>query len=341
MKLLIITQKVDPKDNNLGFFHRWLEEFSGRVEKLYVVGGFVGNHFLSSQIQVVSLGKERGLGRIRRYWNFYKYLFQILPKIDAVLVHMIPAWVILLWLPAWAFKKKVYLWYTHKSVTISLRIAEKLVANIFTASKASCRLLSKKIIVTGHGIDVNHFQPKDIKKNSNELRLLAVGRISESKDYEFLLKAVDILRRKNIGKSVVFHILGEPVTKMDKLYKERLMALVRVKDWGNSVKFLGSKTYKELPDVYNSYDVLLHASVTGSIDKVVLESMACGLPVITTSEAFRDLLPSQYLLNHKDSEAMAEKILALKNINKDLSLREIVVKNHNLDNVVRNILKYM
>jgi len=34
MKLLIITQKVDIDDDNLGFFHRWLEKFSEKLRIL-------------------------------------------------------------------------------------------------------------------------------------------------------------------------------------------------------------------------------------------------------------------------------------------------------------------
>src|SRR3990167_2087068 len=152
MNLLILTQKVDKRDDNLGFFHHWLEKFAEKTDKMFVITNFVGEYSLPDNAQVFSLGKEKGFGRIRRYFNFYKYIFEELPKSDAVFIHMIPAWVILVWPVAAIYRKKIYLWYTHKSLTFSLRLAEKLVAKIFTASLESCRLNSKKIAVVGHGI---------------------------------------------------------------------------------------------------------------------------------------------------------------------------------------------
>ena len=90
-----------------------------------------------------------------------------------------------------------------------------------------------------------------------------------------------------------------------------------------------------MPQIYNSHDILIHASKTGSLDKVVLEAMSCGLPIITTSEAFvgtLDVLP-------KEANLMAEKIIQLKNAGKNLSLREIVVQNHNLSDLIKKIME--
>lgn len=37
MNLLIITQKIDQNDDVLGFFHRWVEEFSKYCELVIVI----------------------------------------------------------------------------------------------------------------------------------------------------------------------------------------------------------------------------------------------------------------------------------------------------------------
>lgn len=333
MNLLILTQKVDRGDDNLGFFHRWLEVFAEKTSKVFVIANFVGEHSLPANVQLFSLGKEKSLGRVRRYLNFYKYLFKTLPETDAVFIHMIPAWVILIWPVAVIFRKKIYLWYTHKSVTLSLRVAEKLVAKIFTASPESCRLSSKKIVVTGHGIDTDHFKPKEFSNDPAAMKLLSVGRISESKNHEFLIGAVEIVIKK--GHGAILDIIGTPITESDFIYKKKLEDLIRQKNLEKNIKFVGAKTYNEMQDVYNSHDLLLHASETGSIDKVVLEAMACGLPVLTTSEAFADMLE----VLPKDLNLMAEKIAQMANHNKDISLRKIVIRSHNLNNLVNKILE--
>ena len=335
MNLLILTQKVDKEDSNLGFFHRWLEKFAEKADSVFVLCSFLGEHALPANLQVFSFGKEKIFGRIRRYINFYKYLFSVMSQADAVFVHMIPAWVILVWPVAAIYRKNVYLWYTHKSVTFSLRIAEKLVTKIFTASPESCRLNSPKIVITGHGIDTNRFAPKReaLRSGENTLKLLSVGRISESKNHEFLIKAVAILLKR--GHGAMLDIVGEPVTSADLVYKKKLENLILQGDLEKNINFLGAKTYNEMPDIYNSHDMLLHASETGSIDKVVLEAMACGLPVVTTSEVFRGTLE----IIPKNPNLVAEKIAQMTNYNKDLSLCQIIIQNHNLDNLVEKIVK--
>lgn len=58
MRLLIVTQKVDKNDPILGFFHRWIEEFSKHCEKLTVICLQAGEFKLPANVTVLSLGKE-------------------------------------------------------------------------------------------------------------------------------------------------------------------------------------------------------------------------------------------------------------------------------------------
>ena len=46
MKLLIMTQAVDQNDPVLGFFHRWIEEFSRHCERVHVICLKEGEHSL-------------------------------------------------------------------------------------------------------------------------------------------------------------------------------------------------------------------------------------------------------------------------------------------------------
>jgi len=136
--LLIITQKVDENDQLLGFFVGWIKEFE--------------KHF--DRVTVVALNAP--------HKNWLRFIFQILwevPRHDAVFVHMAPIFAVIAapWARIWG--KSVGLWYTHGTVIWKLRLAEKLVHVIFTASPESCRLSSKKIIITGHGINTELFKP--------------------------------------------------------------------------------------------------------------------------------------------------------------------------------------
>ena len=136
--LLIITQTVDEHDQLMGFFVSWIAEFK--------------KHF--TRVNVVALNTPR-----KNWLRFMVQIFFAVPRCDVVFVHMSPIFAVIAapWARLWG--KRIALWYTHKSVTWKLRLAEKFVHIIFTASAESFRLPSKKVIVTGHGIDTELFKP--------------------------------------------------------------------------------------------------------------------------------------------------------------------------------------
>ena len=55
MKLLILTQVVDKEDHFLGFFHKWIEEFSKNYENITVICLKKGKYDLPNNIKVLSL----------------------------------------------------------------------------------------------------------------------------------------------------------------------------------------------------------------------------------------------------------------------------------------------
>ena len=214
MKLLIITQTVDEGDQLLGFFISWIKLFAGKFEKITILCLNEGGHSLPPNVGVVCLGKNRGKSKLRQFFNFQFSIFNLRNDYDAVFVHMNPIWVVLGG-PFWRLaNKKIFFWYTHKSVTPKLKIAEKLADVIFTASKESFRLPSRNLIVTGHGIDTNFFKPdptNDQQQTTNNLRLLSVGRISPVKNYETLIGAAKLLKDEGTDFSVT--MVGEAALK--------------------------------------------------------------------------------------------------------------------------------
>ena len=350
MKLLVITQKVDINDDNLGFFHGWLGKFSTKLEKTYVICLALGDHNLPSNVVVYSLGKEKGFSKLRQLFLLQKFLFEHLSEVDGVFIHMCPIYVVASLPLVKVFKKKMILWFLHKSVNWKLKLAEKCVDKILTASKESCRLKNrKKIEIVGHGIDIKKFQIPWTQKGlpgglhsklqiNSKFQILSVGRISPIKDQETLIEAVDILvNQKNI-KDIEVKFLGTPLEKQEKVYFEKLKNLVSKKKLEDYIKFLGSVSNNEMPRCYQNSDLVVNLSHTGSVDKVVLEAMASGCLVLTCNEAFENILDNKYLFKKKDSNNLAEKIINLRGVKKDANLREIVTKNHNLDNLIDKII---
>ncbi|MEA3398315.1 MAG: hypothetical protein U9R06_01065, partial [Patescibacteria group bacterium] len=76
MNLLIITQKVDKQDSNLGFFHDWLLEFAKNFEQIIVICLQKGDYALPDNVKIISLGKDRGVNKLSLLFNFYKIIWQ-------------------------------------------------------------------------------------------------------------------------------------------------------------------------------------------------------------------------------------------------------------------------
>ena len=123
MKLLITTQAVDLDDPVLGFFHRWLVEFSKHCESIHVICLKEGRHELPANVFVHSLGKESGASRLRYVARFYRYIWKYKNEYDTVFVHMNPEYIVLGGLLWRIGGKRIGLWYVHKSVSVRLRIA--------------------------------------------------------------------------------------------------------------------------------------------------------------------------------------------------------------------------
>lgn len=339
MKLLIITQKIDINDDNLGFFHQWIEKFSERLDKVYVICLWQGKYNLPQNVSVYSLGKEKGISKIGQLIRLQKYLIRFLPEVEGVFVHMCPVYAVASFPLVKIFRKKMILWFLHKSVKWKLKLAEKCVDKILTASEESCRLKNrKKIKIVGHGIDVNQFRPADFVKSSPKFRILSAGRISPIKDQETLIKAIDILINQRNIKDIELKIIGSPLEAEEKNYFERLKNLVREKKFESYIEFLGGVPNNEMPQHYQNSDLFINLSHTGSIDKTVLEAMACGCLVLTCNEAFQNILKKRYLFKKKDPQDLAKKILSLRSAKKDKNLREIVIRCHNLDNLIDKII---
>ncbi|MEK7084339.1 MAG: glycosyltransferase family 4 protein [Patescibacteria group bacterium] len=314
MRLLILTQAVDRDDPALGFFHTWIEEFSTHAEQVIVVCLREGEHSLPSNVRVLSLGKEKKPSRLRYLFLFYQYIWSYRREYDGVFVHMNPEYAILggpLW---WLLGKRIALWYVHKAVNFRLRLAEKCAHQIFTASRESFRLPSKKVEIVGHGIPVDAFPlctPHAL--SLQRLRMLLVGRITPTKDVETAIMAAHALKQRFAGADISLDIVGDTVREEDLAYQETLKELVAQLQMNVHVHFLGKRTYREMGDIYRSHDLLIHTSRTGSTDKAALEALAAGMVLISSSDAFAGEAAKGLVWTFppNDYQALAESVEAI------------------------------
>ncbi len=342
MRLLVLTQNVDKNDNVLGFFHNWIEAMSKGFEEITVVSLGVGSYKLPSNVSVYSLGKEKGVGRLGKIIRFYGYIFKFKNKYDSVFVHMNPEYVLMGGFFWKLWNKPVYLWYVHKYANFILGASNFFVKKIFTANSTSCNLKNKKkIVAVGHGIDADLFAPKE-RKPADEKIFLSVGRMSPIKKHEITLKALGILVSKYNFLNFKFLLVAPVVNEIGKKYQERIVDLLESNGYlKERVKIVFGVPYGELPEYYNNADVMIHSG-EGGADKVVLEAMSTGLPVIVSSEAF-SFLPEKYKFKKDDSGDLAEKIYLLINSGqgRDMVLRDIIIRDYGLSSLLKKIKIYM
>jgi len=190
-------------------------------------------------------------------------------------------------------------------------------------------LKSNKLHIVGHGIDTDVFFPGE-NETYSERKLLHVGRLSEVKQIHLMIDVLYELRKK--GESATLSLVGTASTNKDERYVERLKELVNKKDLENFVDFVGGIKNDELVKWFRSHDIFLNFSNTGSLDKTVLEALSVGTRVVTSNEAFKDILHDEYVSDNDIGEVV--RMIRSKN---ETSHRKFVVENHSLPKLIEKI----
>ena len=316
LKLLMITRKVDKDDAQAGFTYGWVKKFAQNIDVLKVICLEKGNiEGLPNNVEVFSLGKEKGKNRLKEFINFQIGALKFIRKVDGVFCHQNPEYTILIAPYAKIFRKKIITWYSHKAINWKARLINTLADKIITPTKEGFGIKSKKKIVIGHGIDVDLFKPSVGKNNNNILKIISIGRISPIKDYETLIKAIDVLRKnKEVDFSLKVDIVGSPGLLIQQAYFNKLKYIIKKMKLGKFIDFKGAISNQELPKHCQESDLSINLCPTGSPDKAVLESMACGLPVLVCNKTFVPDFESyheQLLFKEKNPDDLAQKILNL------------------------------
>ena len=176
---------------------------------------------------------------------------------------------------------------------------------------------------------------------------MSVGRITPSKGHDLVIKAIADLIKS--GYNLKLKIIGDVIQTHHYKYFEFLKISANNLGIEKQIEFCGSVRHDEMPNYFNGTQVLINAVPFGGLDKVVLEAMASGVVPLTSNNAFLSVFPKdiapQLVFKENDLEDLKNK---LKNIlDKKLyldellvnQLRDIIVRNHNLDNLINRIIK--
>lgn len=338
--LLIWTQVVDKNHPNLGFFHEWIRELSTKCERITVVALQVGTYDLPQHVQIHSLGKDQGKGKVFMLHRFYKYfiVYGIFDRADAVLYHMGAIYNILgapFYMMRWFLGATFYWWKTHGHINWAGRLALCFVNHVLTASPESFPIETKKRVVVGHAIAVPE-KLHNKKADRKSLHLIAAGRITKSKCQDEAIDVLNTIREKGMHADLT--LVGDIV---DEAYYSRIMERVQTLTLDGAVSYKGAVSNAKLTAMYRDHHILLHLSKTGSVDKVVLEAMVHGVIPIAREGAYPFLTPYGLTIqNARESVSIIERLLKLspdEYASLQDSLYNYVAENHSLTTLPERI----
>ncbi len=166
-----------------------------------------------------------------------------------------------------------------------LTLENRMAAHVLCASSFTRQTLiengtpAERIDVIPYGVDLERFAPPErIRKTEQQgpLRLLFVGTINQRKGIKYLLEALRLLHTKHVELTVCGRVVDD---------------LSLFKPFGSQVIVRPSVSVSELTRAYQSADTFAFPSVAEGFGQVLLEALASGLPLLsTTHTAAPDLI---------------------------------------------------
>lgn len=168
--------------------------------------------------------------------------------------------------------------HARRLITSSARQASALitVSEALKEKLAALDVPATRITTLRNGVDLDRFRPLERAPLRKKLGLegtvlLSVGHLAHLKGHDLVLEAL----RSLPGATLV--VIGEGPLKA------ALRRQAKRKGIAERVHFWGAVSHDHLVEYYNAADVLVLASSREGMPNVVLESLACGTPVVATN----------------------------------------------------------
>jgi glycosyltransferase involved in cell wall biosynthesis len=142
--------------------------------------------------------------------------------------------------------------------------------------------------IVANVIDLSHFQKTARKRNHIAPILLITRNLEPIYGIPTALKAFAILHKSLPNAQLVIAGSGPQL--------KELKQLAEMLDISNSVTFTGRVDNDRISELYHNADLMINPSMADNMPISVLESMCCGVPVVSSNVGG---IP--YLLKHKDT----------------------------------------
>lgn len=188
-----------------------------------------------------------------------------------------------------------------------LKKATAIVANSTSLKNLSQRTDHFPVEVIPNGVDTQFF--KYIERNANNesaYKFLFVGRLHKEKNIEIIINQLAAIKSKYLFE---FHVVGNGGDYA------RLKQIAIEKQIYENIIWHGWLSKNEIREIYSKVDCLINPSLYEGMPNVVLEAMACGLPIIASkvggNEAVVKHNETGFLFNLKQSRELQFAIIKL------------------------------
>jgi glycosyltransferase involved in cell wall biosynthesis len=325
MKLVVITQRVDPDDPALGATVPMLRSLAARVDELVVLTLAARESSLPENVRVKVIAAPTQALRDARFAA--ALVPELRPRPVAVLAHMSPIYAVLAAPLVRPLRIPLLLWFTHWRSSRLLQLAERVSTGVLTVDRSSFPLSSPKVIPIGHGIAVDALP---CVEQEDRLRLLALGRTSPAKGLDTIVEAARLA-------GVELELRGPSLTGEERAYRDAL-----------GVPVEPPVARREIAAVYAAAGALVNNMRSGALDKVVFEAAASCLPVLVSNPGFGSLVEGiepSLQFPQDDAEALAGRIRALSDAGPEArarigrELRARVERDHSVDRWAERVLE--
>lgn len=342
MRIVFVTQQVDPGHPALAATVPKIKALAERVDELVVLADRTLPGVLPANCRSRSFAARTRVGRGLRFERALAAELARRPKPAAVVAHMCPIYAVLAAPLARPLGVRVLLWYTHWRASRLLHAAERVSSAVLTVDQRTFPLFSRKVRPIGHGIDLDEFPCAD-RDRASDLRALALGRYSEPKGLETVIRAVRLALDDGLDLRLVVH--GPALTPEERAHRGTLERLVAELDLEKRVRLGHAVLRSEVPELLARADVLVNNMRAGATDKVVYEACASCAAAIASNPAFDTLLDPELRFDRDDPRGLADRLAWLSRLSTDerrelgRTLRERVAAGHSVGSWADAVVK--
>ena len=287
MRLIFVTQRVDPDDPVLGATVAKLRALAARCDELVVLTDSAIPGALPANCRVRTFAARSRLGRGIRFGRALVAELARRNRPAAVIAHMCPIYAVLAAPLARPAGIRVLLWYAHWNRSRTLELALRLSSAVVSVDTRSVPVASPKVVGIGHGIDLDQF-PCSPRAAHEGLRTVVLGRYSKAKGIEAVVRAVGLARAEGLAVTLSCH--GPAITPTEESDRARLSRVVDELGLRDAVALGGPVPRTEIASLLAQADVLVNNHRSGAPDKVVYEACAACCLVLVSNPLFDQLL---------------------------------------------------